>query len=421
MRDVAELADAVDLALGRAAGIIDEGVLEDLGPRARALRARRGFLGESLVMAVAGGTGSGKSSLVNAIAGAPVSSVSHLRPHTDEPLAWIPEKAEPGLLKLVADLGITRRIEHDVLPGIALVDLPDLDSIAEWHRRTVEEILPEVDGVVWLFDPEKYSDRVLHDEFLRPLSPYRDQFLFVLNKVDRLPESEIRTVVRDLERRLVDDGFPDPTVYPTAASPESGQPSGVDRLVRHLRHDVDGKRLATAKLITDAEHLLRSLGGSGGLWRGGDIGFVERWHRVRDHAAAAIARGTGHSAREDALCHLEDLVAAVAVEVGDGYGGTVRELLPRDRIEAAVESAAAASDDVPPARRRRRRDRQPPQEAPAPVVAVLEENVGGPLRRLVWERAHLGATIAYAAVGARQLRGRLSAPEPGSSERRGQG
>ncbi|MFQ5554231.1 MAG: GTPase [Acidimicrobiia bacterium] len=418
MRDVAELADAVDLAIGRADGILDSDILSGLSARARALRARRGFLGESLVMAVAGGTGSGKSSLVNAIAGAPVSSVSHLRPHTDEPMAWIPERAEQGLRLLIDDLGIRRRIEQDVLPGIALVDLPDLDSIAEWHRRTVEEILPRVDGVLWLFDPEKYSDRVIHEEFLRPLAAYRDQFLFVLNKVDRLPGNDTRAVVNDLAGRLVGDGFPEPVLFPTAALPETGEQEGVAALVDHLLHEVDVKRLATAKLITDAEHLLRELGMRAGVWRGGEIGFPERWRRVRDHAAATLGRGADHSAREDALCHLEDLVAAVAVEVGAGYGDTVRGLLPRDRIEAVVEAAAVAAGTSEPVRRRRGR------KAPAPVseaaIALLQEELGFPLRRLVWDRSRFGATVAYAAVGARQLRARLEGAEPGSGARPGQ-
>ncbi len=412
MRDVVELVDAVDLAIGRAGSVVVPEAIAELTARAASLRNRRGFIGESLVIAVAGGTGSGKSSLVNAVAGEPIASVSHFRPHTDEPLAWIPENAEPGLLLLIDELEVWQRISQTVLRGVALVDLPDMDSIAQWHRRTVEELLPKVDGVLWMLDPEKYRDEMLHNQFLRPLSEYRRQFLFVLNKIDRLADDDVKLVAADLREALAEDGFPDPDLFLMAADPEHGPPRGVDQLVEHLRLELDAKRLATDKLITDAEHLLRSLGGAAGVWEGGGVGLAQRWERVRGHAAEELGKAPSAAGREEALCHIEDLVAALAVEVGEGYGARVRARMTTERIESAVDAAAERARARAESRRTRRWRRSAGNGAMPDAAAVLEEEIGRPLRDLLWDRARLGATIAFASVGARQLRARLTPGEP---------
>ena len=408
MRDLVELIDAVDLAVGRAGGIVDAQVLSDAVTTAGTLRSRRGFFGESLVFVLAGGTGSGKSSLVNAIAGAPIASVSHLRPHTDEPLAWIPRRAEEGLRLFIEEFGVSSIVEQDLLPGVALVDLPDMDSIAAWHRRTVEEILPRADGIVWLFDPDKYRDRVVHEEFLRPLARHRDQFLFVLNKVDRLSDSDLTALTEDMHGALAEDGFPDAKLFLTAADPDDGSARGIETLVAHLRDELDAKRLATVRLIADADTLLRTLARAVGVWAGTGVDFGDRWERVRRHVALELGHAHGAPVREDALCYIEDLVASVSVDVGEVFGVKVRQRLTRDRIESAVDAAVAAVGDVGPERSRWRlgasRDNGARDDAAA---SVLDERIGRPMRDLLWDRARLGATIAYAAVGARELRHRI--------------
>ncbi len=408
MRDVAELVEAVDLAVARASGVAPHEATEKATERARMLRTRRGFAGESLVLAIAGGTGSGKSSLLNAIAGEPIASVSHLRPHTDEPLAWLPEAAEPGLRVLLDDMRITRSVTQEKMPGLALIDLPDLDSIVEWHRRTVEELLPRVDGVIWLFDPEKYHDRSLHEDFLRPLAVYREQFTFVLNKIDRLPDGAVPDVTRHLASILDADGHRAAPVMPVAAAPVDGPPRGIEELASYLGDRLDAKRMAVGKVIADAEQLLRALGHATGLWNGGGAFFTEQWRRVAARAVEDLAAGPQAAARENALCQIEDLVAAVAVEIGDEFGDRLRRRLPKDRIEAGVDAAAAARPTppaVPRSRWRRKETASPPDTSD--VARLLEEHIGAPLRDLLWDRAQLGATITYAAVGARQLRARL--------------
>lgn len=403
MRDVVELLDTVDLAVLRAEGVVDEDRLAEFAERAEGLRTRRGFFGGSLVIAIAGGTGSGKSSLLNAIAGEDVASVSLIRPHTDAPLAWIPKRPEPGLRLLIDELGIDRRVEQDEIPEVALIDLPDVDSVAAWHRRTVEELLPNVDGVLWVFDPEKYHDAVLHEQFLGRLSGYGDQFLFVLNQIDRLSPDGATGVSAHLRSVLVDDGFADPTLFLTAAAPPDGQPEGIEALRKHLQGRLDTKRIAIGKLVADAQTLLRDLADSAGVWEGASVDFGSRWRAVREISATEL--GGGVARREDALCRIEDLLAAIAAESGPGTGRRVRRQFDTAAVESAIDAAAGVA---PPLESPGRRWPWKPSESPDPnvnadVEKVLDDRIGSPVAEILWGRALLSASVAFAAIGAEQL------------------
>ena len=74
---------------------------------------------------------------------------------------------------------------HDLGP-VAILDLPDMDSVASEHRARVEAILPRVDAVAWVTDPEKYHDAALHDDFLRAWLARLARQVVIVNKADRL-------------------------------------------------------------------------------------------------------------------------------------------------------------------------------------------------------------------------------------------
>ncbi|MDX3224171.1 YfjP family GTPase [Streptomyces sp. ME19-01-6] len=185
--------------LGEAGRVLDEAVARGRHP-----------LGHTVV-ALAGATGSGKSTLFNALAGAYVSEAGIRRPTTATPLACAWTDHADGLLDRLDIPHRDRRrpaYPYDpTLRGLVLLDLPDHDSAAPGHRERVERLLGLVDAVVWVVDPEKYADAVLHERYLRPLAGYAEVTFVVLNQVDRLPGEAADQVLDDLRRLLDEDGL----------------------------------------------------------------------------------------------------------------------------------------------------------------------------------------------------------------------
>ncbi|TME63052.1 MAG: hypothetical protein E6I54_07805, partial [Chloroflexi bacterium] len=151
-------------------------------------RQRLGFEGSAYVLALVGGTGVGKSSLLNALAGGVVSPAGARRPTTGTALAWVAESARDETAPLLRWLDVREVREHadGAFADVAILDLPDVDSTTPEHRARVDELLPRVDAVVWVADPEKYRDAVLHDAYLRRWGPRLARQLVVLNKADRV-------------------------------------------------------------------------------------------------------------------------------------------------------------------------------------------------------------------------------------------
>ncbi|MCU1432981.1 MAG: GTP-binding protein [Actinotalea sp.] len=110
---VTERLDALARSVGAGQGVLTDDVVE----RARTIEAKAGhrlrLSSDHTVVAFAGSTGSGKSSLFNAIAGAPVAEVDVLRPTTSEALALI--RGLEGAGQLLDWLDVRRR--HQLAPG----------------------------------------------------------------------------------------------------------------------------------------------------------------------------------------------------------------------------------------------------------------------------------------------------------------
>lgn len=389
MRDIQELFDAVDLAIGHAYGIVPESARARAGEDIRDLRSRRGYLGATLVVAIGGGTGTGKSSLLNAIAGSDVAPVGRLRPTTDQPLAWIPESAAESLSRLLDALGIVDRHRHGRDPGVALVDLPDMDSVAAAHRVVVERLLRKVDALLWVLDPEKYRDPVLHDDFLRPLSIHAAQTVFVFNKLDLIPEAERARVIDDATAALVADGYTPPRLYPIAADPPQGGPLGIEPLVSFLEAELDHKRVAHGKLLADVAGVVKSLADEARVWQGAGVDLSTRWSRARDAALGALDPASPVPT-EDARCRVEDLIAAFATEL---EGEAAIEL--RSRF-AAGEAAAIVNDA----------ERALASGDPVRAREILDERVADAVAVVILPRARFAAAVTYAHIGARQLAAR---------------
>ena len=200
-----------------------DAVLKRAGERLR-------LSGSHTVIALAGGTGSGKSTLFNALSGATFSPPGVTRPTTRHVHAcvWGIQGAGP----LLDWLNVQRRHRYarasvldsgeSDLDGLLLLDLPDHDSVVTASMAAVDRLAKLADMVIWVLDPQKYADAAVHNRYLIPLAGHASVFTVVLNQIDTLPPEQIRDCELDLRRLLDAEGLSDTPVLPVSARTGEG-------------------------------------------------------------------------------------------------------------------------------------------------------------------------------------------------------
>ncbi len=237
------LREVVELSARRLPPELLDGA-HDLSERAG---ARLRLSGEHTVVALAGATGSGKSSLFNAITRAELAAVGVRRPTTSATQACV--IGPDGATALLDWLGVEARHQGEVpeLSGLVLLDLPDHDSTEQSHRAEVDRVIRLVDAFVWVLDPQKYADAVVHERYLQPLAAHRDVMLVVLNQADRLSQAAVVECLTDLRGLLAADGLAGVPVLATSAL----TPERADPLRAFLVRTVAEHRARTARIAAD--------------------------------------------------------------------------------------------------------------------------------------------------------------------------
>ncbi|MEU4834428.1 GTPase [Streptosporangium sp. NPDC023615] len=380
-------------ALARAADLADGRLDADAVAAARSVVSRAGVRASLSVdhtaVALAGATGSGKSSLFNLLSGTSLATVGVTRPTTSTAQAalwegsgagplldWleIPRRHElmapsgaasqaPGAASRASDdggQGAAPRTSGTALQtsgadgqafgtdgeaaGLILLDLPDHDSIEPSHRMEVDRLVELVDLLVWVLDPQKYADAAVHERYLRPLARHRDVMVVVLNQIDRLSPAAAERCLKDLRRLLDEDGL---TGVPVVGiSTRTG--AGVPGLRSLLASRVADRRSWAARLAADtgmtADALLRASGVAPGETPPADAGSRPDGlvRPLRD--ALSEAAGVPTVVQAVARSHRHRSVAAT------GWPPTrwIRRLRPdplrRLRLDAASRSSDGARD-----------------------------------------------------------------------------
>ncbi|MGH3509645.1 MAG: GTPase [Nocardioidaceae bacterium] len=258
------MADRIDglAEAGRSArGWLDDTLVDEAQGVAERAGSRLRLSGDHTVVALAGATGSGKSSTFNALTGVDLAPVGVRRPTTSWTMAcaW----GADGAGELLDWLGVPLR--HQVsrtsmlggpgeergLDGLVLLDLPDHDSTEVGHHLEVDRLVRLVDLMVWVLDPQKYADAALHRRYLAPLAGHRELILVALNHIDTVPQDRRSSVIDDLRRLLAADGLTGVPVLPMSAV--TGE--GLAELKREIATRVAAKQAARARLMADVRQV----------------------------------------------------------------------------------------------------------------------------------------------------------------------
>ncbi|MFJ2156900.1 GTPase [Streptomyces sp. NPDC087856] len=292
--------DALRELVGLSRTRLDSGTLAEAGRVLDEAAARRRLSGQHTVVAIAGATGSGKSQLFNSLAGVAISETGVRRPTTAAPIAcsW-----SDGAATLIDRLGIPGRLRRRPLQsaemeaqlrGLVLVDLPDHDSAAVAHREQVDRVLALVDAVIWVVDPEKYADAILHERYLRPMAGHAEVMFVVLNQIDRLPGEAADQVLDDLRRLLDEDGI---------ALGEYGEPGATVLSLSALTGDgIPELREVLGQFVADRGAAARRISA--------DVDAAA-W-RLRPVYATGRRTGLSEEARDEFAARLADSVGATA-------------------------------------------------------------------------------------------------------------
>lgn len=307
------------------------------------------------VAALVGGTGSGKSSLFNAISGLSFADVGAIRPTTDRAAACVWGGQATELLDFLA-VAEQRRIEREsvldadderALHGLVLLDMPDHDSVAEEHAHQVDRLVPLVDMLIWVVDPQKYADNALHARYLRGLADRQDAMLVLVNQVDTLPEGAVPRVVDSVRDLLRADGLDEVEVITTSTVTGEGIADVREVLARTVARRSTAARTAEAEIDAIARRLAPAVGTAEPAI--GDPQVEETTEALGDAAGVgAVAdsiRSAASRVRGGALARPEPPAVGTVEAVRGRWLSTATAGLP-DRWRRAVDRDVAPAGEL---------------------------------------------------------------------------
>ena len=291
--DIVDRIDGLDEAARAARGRLPDALVDEAAAVSQRAGARLRLSGDHTVVALAGATGSGKSSTFNAVTGLDLAAVGVRRPTTSWTMAcaW----GADGAGELLDWLGVPKRhqvlrnsmldgpVEDHALDGLVLLDLPDHDSTEVAHHVEVDRLVKLSDLLVWVLDPQKYADAAIHDRYLRPLATHRDIMLVVLNHIDTVPEARRESMLADLRRLLAADGLESVPVI--AASARRGD--GIPELKRAIGERVRAKKAVKARLMADVSSVAQRMQQVNGDAKPGNVARARENELVDAFAEAA--------------------------------------------------------------------------------------------------------------------------------------
>ena len=270
--DVGARVAGLETAVTHARGRLDDDLVDAAQEVVERASSRLRLAADHTVIAIAGATGSGKSSTFNALTGLELAAVGVRRPTTSwatacvwgsqgatELLEWL---GIPGRHQITRDSMLDTAREDRRLDGTVLLDLPDHDSTEVSHHLEVDRLVKLADLLVWVLDPQKYADAAIHDRYLKPLAGHAEVMLVVLNHIDTVPEDGRDAMMADVRRLLDEDGLG--TVPVLAVSARDG--IGIDALKDEMARRASSKKATRTRLEADVRgsaEAMAAVSGSG--------------------------------------------------------------------------------------------------------------------------------------------------------------
>lgn len=202
--------------------------------------------GRPLLVAFMGGTGVGKSSLLNRLAGKAIAKTGIERPTSREVTLYHHQRVV--IPHLPAELPVTSvniaRHEDDGKQHIIWLDMPDFDSTEQHNKQLVLQWLPHIDVLIYVVSPERYRDEKAWRLLLAEGGKHA--WLFVLNQWDRGNAAQWQ----DFKQQLGKAGFGDPVIFKTSCAEitEADEFSALEQTILSLAESHNIQQLQQSNL-----------------------------------------------------------------------------------------------------------------------------------------------------------------------------
>ena len=377
-------------------------------------RLRR--LDAPLLAVVGGPTGAGKSTLVNSLIRSPITTAGVLRPTTRAPvlvchpadIGWFSEAdLLPGLARTAriddrpTEGGPVLRIipAQGLLPGLGLLDAPDIDSVVEANRALSRQLLAAADAWLFVTTAARYADAVPW----HVLREARDRGTAVALVLDRVPASARDDIVAHLRGMLRQRDLADAPLFVVPESTLDGYGMLGELTVAPIRSWIDGiardggRRAATARhTLFGAVAAVEPVAARLAVAADDQVAAAQRLSAVVDRACAAAAE------------HVDRAVSDGTVLRGQVYARW-QELVANGTLRAAVQAATASRKGSDA---RVVLDRRLPTAIGSAVANLITESVATATEqiRAGWRAEPAGRVLLAAEP-------ELGRPAPGLSER----
>jgi len=239
-----------------------------------------------LIVAFMGGTGVGKSSLLNRLAGQAIARTGIERPtsrevtlyhHRSIAIQHLPEKLPVERIRIAQH-------DEESKKNIIWIDMPDFDSVEQSNKQLVLEWLPHIDVLVYVVSPERYRDEKAWRLLLAEGG--RHAWLFVLNQWDRGQTAQYE----DFKQQLHKAGFEEPIIFKTVCADdlqadefESLKATIESLATEHVIEQLEQRGLQVRKddLRQKLQSRMPMLGSSKALQQAPKL-WQEQWQRTAD-------------------------------------------------------------------------------------------------------------------------------------------
>ncbi len=246
-----------------------------------------------LIVAFMGGTGVGKSSLLNRLAGKAIAKAGIVRPTSREVTLFHHQSVAIQHLPEQLPLAKINIAQHDdaAKKNIVWIDMPDFDSTEQRNKQLVLQWLPHIDVLIYVVSPERYRDEKAWRLLLAEGA--RHAWLFVFNQWDKGRSEQYQ----DFNRQLHKAGFIEPIIFKTvcAEGPQADEFNMLEATIvslatEHIVQQLEQRGSQVRKLelkqkLLNAAELL----GSGQTFQRTEELWQKQWQRMSEQLQQGFA------------------------------------------------------------------------------------------------------------------------------------